>query len=163
MITLLEKAMELGKNGEYKKGGVGTDTNNNGIPEYDCSGLITAAMKELGYDIKGRLSTSSIIDNSKGLFEPIPTNQLQIGDILILNVPGGGLHAVIVEKYENNTWWFYGANSSDSGIGSQKFGPDTHWNKGFKVFRPKPCSQPSLPTKSKVADTTTRRDPLFRH
>ncbi|MFZ6007976.1 MAG: NlpC/P60 family protein, partial [Nitrospirota bacterium] len=164
MSTLLEIVMKLGQNGEYKLGAQGGDSDGDGIPEYDCSGLITAAMRELGYDLNDRLTTSSILNNSKELFEPIPTDQLKAGDVILLKTPDGGWHAAVVYKYDSqtNTWYFYGANSRRSGIGEQPFGPNTpYWNREFKILRPKLNPSPSLPTKPRTSSTITRRDPLM--
>jgi hypothetical protein len=51
MGALLDKIKEIGAGTEYRRGGDGRDTNGNGIAEYDCSGLIVAAMKALGYNL----------------------------------------------------------------------------------------------------------------
>ncbi|MCG6537659.1 MAG: C40 family peptidase, partial [Syntrophales bacterium LBB04] len=123
-----------GQNAEYKLGGIGADSDSDGKPEYDCTGLITMAMRGLGYELPLRLTTGGILSNSSGLFVNVPSSQIRTGDIIVLKNDQGGWHAAVVEDYDPVTGngHFYGANSS--GVGSQQFGKGTYWNRGFQAF-----------------------------
>ena len=111
---LLDMAKKLGVRSEYRRGGTGEDWNKNGIPEYDCSGLVTRALWELGYTNVPRLSSEGITKSS--LFYEISPENAQVGDIVVFYKNGRPFHVGVVEWYDTTkgAGKFYGRQTSDA-------------------------------------------------
>ncbi len=134
-VDSLEMAKKLGAKSEYRRSGTGEDLNKNGIPEYDCSGLVMRTFWELGYTNVPRLNSSGITKSS--LFYEIPPENAQVGDIVVFyDKNGRPFHVGIVEWYDpsKGAGMFYGRQSSKAY--SDYFGKKGYWGKyPFKIYR----------------------------
>jgi hypothetical protein len=118
---LLEMAKKLGERSEYRRGTIGGDADGDGIPEYDCSGLVMRALWELGYTDVPRLNSSGITKSP--LFYEISPENANVGDIVVFyGKDGRPFHVGVVEWYDSSkgAGMFYGRQSS--GAYSDYFG-----------------------------------------
>jgi len=166
-VGLFDAARYLGIRGEWGYPASGEDTDGNGRPNYDCSGLISAALRLMGCKFNSgefRL-TCEVFLRRTSWFKPINDPlDLQRHDIVVFDTPGGESHSGVVEWFDPNTgngWMWTARPTRFGGIGYCKFGPwsDVSYFREFNARRWVKCAEP-IPDKAKAWRPPRHSDPL---